>query len=131
MVFDGPAGEFVLVVVQLWEADRSPEEFYDKLMLALEAWLDRPFWMDLTMEIITAISGIGGTMIGTIDSIVQIFVSLKEALRDLFANADDLSSAIARFKPGETADVEIRREGKSQTLKVKLQERPLGDPAGG
>ena len=43
-------------------------------------------------------------------------------------NADDLSDAIARFKPGETADVEIHRGGKTQTVKVKLGERPLGNP---
>ena len=43
------------------------------------------------------------------------------------ANADDLSSAIARFKPGETADVEIHRGGETQIVKVKLDERPLGD----
>ena len=42
------------------------------------------------------------------------------------ANADDLSSAIARFKPGETADVEIHRGGKTQNVEVKLDERPLG-----
>ena len=36
------------------------------------------------------------------------------------------SSAIARFKPGETADVEIHRGGETQTVKVKLGERPLG-----
>ena len=47
------------------------------------------------------------------------------------ADADDLSAAIARFKPGETADVEIHRGGKTQQLKVKLGERPLGDPSGG
>ena len=47
------------------------------------------------------------------------------------ASADDLSSAIARFKPGESVDVEISRDGSTQTLKVKLGERPLGDPRGG
>jgi S1-C subfamily serine protease len=46
-------------------------------------------------------------------------------------NADDLSSAIARFKPGETADIEVRRGGETQTIKVKLDERPLGNPSGG
>ena len=40
-------------------------------------------------------------------------------------NSDDLSSAIARLKPGETADVEIHRGGDTQTVKVKLDERPL------
>ena len=39
-------------------------------------------------------------------------------------DADDLSSAIARFKPGETADVEIHRGGETQVVKVKLSERP-------
>jgi len=47
------------------------------------------------------------------------------------ANADDLSAAIARLEPGETADVEIHRRGETQTIKVKLGERPLGDPSGG
>jgi 2-alkenal reductase len=46
-------------------------------------------------------------------------------------NADDLSSAIARFKPGESADVEINRGGETQTVKVKLDERPLGNPSSG
>ena len=46
-------------------------------------------------------------------------------------NADDLSSAIARFKPGETAEVEIHRGGETKTVKVKLGERPLGDLAVG
>jgi S1-C subfamily serine protease len=46
-------------------------------------------------------------------------------------NADDLSGAIARFKPGETADVEIHRGGETKVVKVKLGERPLGSPSGG
>ena len=45
-------------------------------------------------------------------------------------NADDLSDAIAHFKPGETADMEIHRGGETKTVKVKLAERPLGDPTG-
>jgi S1-C subfamily serine protease len=45
--------------------------------------------------------------------------------------SDDLSSAIARFKPGETAEVEVHRGGKTQVVKVKLGERPLGSPSGG
>jgi S1-C subfamily serine protease len=47
------------------------------------------------------------------------------------ADADDLSAAIARLEPGETTDVEIHRGGETQTIKVKLGERPLGDPSGG
>jgi S1-C subfamily serine protease len=46
-------------------------------------------------------------------------------------NADDLSSAIARFKPGETVEVEIHRGGETKVVKVKLGERPLGSPTGG
>jgi len=41
-------------------------------------------------------------------------------------DADDLSSAIARFKPGETAEVEIHRGGETRVVPVKLDERPLG-----
>ena len=47
------------------------------------------------------------------------------------ASADELATAIAKFKPGEVADVEISRAGKTQTVKVKLGERPLGNPASG
>jgi S1-C subfamily serine protease len=47
------------------------------------------------------------------------------------ADADDLSAAIARYKPGDTTDVEIHRGRETQTIKVKLGERPLGDPSGG
>jgi S1-C subfamily serine protease len=46
-------------------------------------------------------------------------------------SSDDLSSAIARFKPGDTAAIEVNRDGRVQTVKVKLAERPLGEPSGG
>jgi S1-C subfamily serine protease len=46
-------------------------------------------------------------------------------------SADDLSSAIARIKPGQTADVEINRDGETRTIEVKLAERPLGSRLGG
>jgi serine protease Do len=39
-------------------------------------------------------------------------------------NSDDLARAIARFKPGDQAEVEIHRGGATQTLKVTLGERP-------
>jgi S1-C subfamily serine protease len=45
--------------------------------------------------------------------------------------AEDLAAAIARFKPGETVDVEVSRGGRAEQMKVKLGERPLGDPSGG
>jgi S1-C subfamily serine protease len=41
------------------------------------------------------------------------------------ANADDLSDAVSRHKPGDTVDVEIHRGGDTQTVQVKLAERPL------
>ena len=47
------------------------------------------------------------------------------------ADSDDLATAIARFKPGDTVEVEVHRGGETRTLKVKLGERPLGDPTGG
>jgi len=42
------------------------------------------------------------------------------------ANSDDLSTAILHYKPGETVDVVIQRGGETKTIKVKLDERPLG-----
>jgi|tagenome__1003787_1003787.scaffolds.fasta_scaffold20878670_2 S1-C subfamily serine protease len=47
------------------------------------------------------------------------------------ANADDLSSAIAHFKPGETVTVEVVRDGSRRELRVKLGQRPLGTPQSG
>ena len=44
--------------------------------------------------------------------------------------ADDLSDEISRHRPGETVDLEVHRGGETQTVKVKLGERPLGRPAG-
>ena len=38
--------------------------------------------------------------------------------------ADDLSTAIARFRPGETADVAIVRDGSERVVEVELDERP-------
>jgi S1-C subfamily serine protease len=46
-------------------------------------------------------------------------------------NPDDLSAAIAHFKPGETVTVEVVRGGSRRELKVKLGERPLGTPQSG
>jgi S1-C subfamily serine protease len=42
------------------------------------------------------------------------------------ADADDLSTAIARLAPGDTADVEISRDGTTKSVKVKLGARPAG-----
>lgn len=46
-------------------------------------------------------------------------------------SSDDLSNALARYKPGETVKVEIHRGGQTQTLDVKLGERPAGTSTGG
>jgi S1-C subfamily serine protease len=43
--------------------------------------------------------------------------------------SDDLAGAVARFKPGETITVEVRRGGAARELKVKLGERPLRTPS--
>jgi S1-C subfamily serine protease len=41
-------------------------------------------------------------------------------------SSDDLAKAIAQYKPGETADVEVHRGGESKVLKVRFGERPAG-----
>ncbi|HEX7347875.1 MAG TPA: trypsin-like peptidase domain-containing protein, partial [Candidatus Limnocylindrales bacterium] len=46
-------------------------------------------------------------------------------------SADDLSGALARFKAGETVPVEVRRGDQTQTIDVKLGERPVGASTGG
>lgn len=47
------------------------------------------------------------------------------------ASADDLSSALGRYKPGETVKLEIHRGDQTQTVDVKLGERPVDIATGG
>ena len=42
-----------------------------------------------------------------------------------------MNDALARFKAGETVPVEVRRGDQTQTVDVKLGERPLGASTGG
>ena len=44
---------------------------------------------------------------------------------------DDLSAAIARFKPGKEVSIELYRDGEKKTVEVELGERPVGPPANG
>jgi S1-C subfamily serine protease len=46
-------------------------------------------------------------------------------------DANDLSSAVAQFQPGQTVTVEVHRGGETKELKVKLGERPLSAPSNG
>jgi S1-C subfamily serine protease len=46
-------------------------------------------------------------------------------------SADELSEAIARYKPGETADLEIHRDGDLKHVRVRLGERPEQPAQGG
>ena len=46
-------------------------------------------------------------------------------------DANDLSSAVAQFQPGQEVDVEVHRGDDTKTIKVKLGERPLSAPGGG
>jgi 2-alkenal reductase len=47
------------------------------------------------------------------------------------ADANDLSSAVAQFQPGQTVTVEVHRGGETKQIKVKLGERPLSAPSNG
>ncbi|MFF2506308.1 hypothetical protein ACFVTY_23390 [Streptomyces sp. NPDC058067] len=82
VVFDGPADKLVAMSVQVWEADHSNSDWYDKLHNALTAWLERPVWMDLMMSVVPGPPGLD-----VAEMVLQLFVSLKEAFR----NKDDLS----------------------------------------
>jgi len=46
-------------------------------------------------------------------------------------DANDLSSVVAQFQPGQEVDVEVHRGDDTKTIKVKLGERPLSAPSGG
>jgi S1-C subfamily serine protease len=46
-------------------------------------------------------------------------------------DANDLSSVVAQFQPGQEVDVEVHRGDDTKTIKVKLGERPLTAPSGG
>jgi S1-C subfamily serine protease len=47
------------------------------------------------------------------------------------ADANDLSSAVAQFQPGQEVTVEVHRGSRTEEVEVKLGERPLSAPAGG
>jgi S1-C subfamily serine protease len=40
-------------------------------------------------------------------------------------NADDLSAAIAQYRPGESVDVELDRDGTAKHVRIKLGSRPV------
>jgi 2-alkenal reductase len=46
-------------------------------------------------------------------------------------DANDLSSAVAQFQPGQDVTVEVHRGGKTQEIEVTLGERPLTAPGNG
>jgi 2-alkenal reductase len=46
-------------------------------------------------------------------------------------DANDLSSVVAQFQPGQEVDVEVHRGDDTKTIKVKLGERPLSAPGNG
>jgi S1-C subfamily serine protease len=46
-------------------------------------------------------------------------------------DANDLSSAVAQFQPGQEVTVEVHRGGDTKEIKVKLGERPLSAPSNG
>jgi 2-alkenal reductase len=46
-------------------------------------------------------------------------------------DANDLSSAVAQFQPGQDVTVEVHRGGKTQQIEVTLGERPLTAPGNG
>jgi S1-C subfamily serine protease len=46
-------------------------------------------------------------------------------------DANDLSSAVAQFQPGQEVTVEVHRGGETKEIKVKLGERPLSAPSNG
>ena len=46
-------------------------------------------------------------------------------------DANDLSSAVAQFQPGQEVTVEVHRGGETKEIKVKLGERPLSATNGG
>jgi S1-C subfamily serine protease len=47
------------------------------------------------------------------------------------ADANDLSSAVAQFQPGQEVTVEVHRGSQTREIEVELGERPLSAPAGG
>jgi S1-C subfamily serine protease len=46
-------------------------------------------------------------------------------------DSDDLSTAVQRFNPGQTVEVEVWRDGKRRNIDVKLGERPLSGSSDG
>ena len=47
------------------------------------------------------------------------------------ADANDLSSAVAQFQPGQEVTVEVHRGSQTREIEVELGERPLSAPSSG
>jgi S1-C subfamily serine protease len=45
------------------------------------------------------------------------------------ATSDDLAGAVARYQPGQSVPVQVRRGGQVKQITVKFGQRPLGNPA--
>ncbi|MGW7139342.1 hypothetical protein [Streptomyces xanthophaeus] len=86
VVFDGPAGKFVTLGIYVWEADDSRDQWYDELHNGLRAWLNKPMWAQVISAFLP-----GPQALVILEGLAQVFTNLKEALRDLFENANDLS----------------------------------------
>jgi S1-C subfamily serine protease len=46
------------------------------------------------------------------------------------AHADDLSEVVSRYRPGQSVQIEVMRDGQPKTVTVTLGERPLGGVSG-
>ncbi|MEU2062488.1 hypothetical protein [Streptomyces sp. NPDC013455] len=80
VVFDGLAGDFVTSMITTWEADHSNSQWYDDLHTALQAFVDHTWFVEF-------IPGKIGKILEVVRSAIQLFVDLKEILR----NHDDQS----------------------------------------
>ncbi|MGA5098328.1 hypothetical protein ACPCAC_13320 [Streptomyces lavendulocolor] len=80
VIFEGQAGEFVTSMITAWEADHSNSQWYDDLHTAMQAFLDYTGFLEL-------IPGKIGKVVEIVRSAIQLFVDLKEILR----NKDDQS----------------------------------------
>ncbi|OKJ52709.1 hypothetical protein [Streptomyces sp. CB02261] len=132
VVFDAEAAKFVAGTVMVWEADESPSAFYRALMGFIDAWMNKPVWMEITLGIITATPGAGyaGVVMDVMDYAFRIIVDLNEAFR----NDDDLScqrtfffdrNALVTMYNKRDFDWDFNGDGR-HTLRVKYAgERPV------
>jgi 2-alkenal reductase len=108
---------------------------YPQLVERFDLPVDKGAWVqDVEPGTPAAEAGIRGGR-GEVRFQIQTYAQGGDIITEVegkpIADANDLSSAVAQFQPGQEVTVEVHRGSRTEKVEVKLGERPLSAPAGG